>query len=164
MGKRRGSLFRLTGGCLFDACYKSIPCKIDLVPFSAAHAPYTDGWLFPSLQEDDVSARPVTYPAHIEPLVQCVDETSPEPIITATHTKLQAGTPVKDMLLASALAVVCSSDLPPDHHGGPLHPLAGLYAVHHMVIASEVPRYEPWIVVTRGAQIINVRMISDGVC
>jgi hypothetical protein len=33
------------------------------------------------------------------------------------------------MLTASALAVARSSDLPPGHHGGPLHPLAGLYAV-----------------------------------
>ena len=74
---------------------------------------------------------------HIEPLVQFVEETSPEHIIAETHAKLQAGTPVKDMLLASALAVVRSSDLPPGHHGGPLHPLAGLHAVHHM--AARLP-------------------------
>src|SRR5215471_20868783 len=82
-------------------------------------------------------ARPVAYPAHIEPLVQFVEETSPEHIIAETHTKLQAGTTVKDMLLASALAVVRSSDLPPGHHGGPLHPLAGLHAVRH--IAARLP-------------------------
>jgi len=41
------------------------------------------------------------------------------------------------MLLASALAVVRSSDLPPGHHGGPLHPLAGLHAVRH--IAARLP-------------------------
>jgi hypothetical protein len=35
--------------------------------------------------------------------------------------------------MASALAVVRSSDLPPGHHGGPLHPLAGLYAVSKLV-------------------------------
>ena len=33
------------------------------------------------------------------------------------------------MLKASALAVTRSSDLPPGHHGGPLHPVAGLYAI-----------------------------------
>ena len=37
------------------------------------------------------------------------------------------------MLTASALAVARSSDLPPGHHGGPLHPLAGLYAVTRLV-------------------------------
>ena len=78
-------------------------------------------------------ARPVTYPASIEPLVQFVEETVPADIVARTNEKLASGTPVKDMLLASALAVVRSSDLPPGHHGGPLHPLAGLYAVSETV-------------------------------
>ncbi len=82
-------------------------------------------------------ARPVAYPAHIEPLVRFVEETAPEHIVARTHDKLAAGTPVKDMLLAGALAVVRSSDLPPGHHGGPLHPLAGLHAVRH--IAARLP-------------------------
>jgi len=82
-------------------------------------------------------ARPVAYPADIEPLVQFVEETAPEQIVARTHEKLVSGTPVKDMLLASALAVVRSSDLPPGHHGGPLHPLAGLHAVRH--IAARLP-------------------------
>ena len=77
-------------------------------------------------------AQRVRYPDHIEPLVEFVEETTPERIVAATHDKLTAGTPVKDMLLASALAVVRSSDLPPGHHGGPLHPLCGLHAVHHI--------------------------------
>src|SRR5207245_9911576 len=76
-------------------------------------------------------AQRVRYPDHIEPLMQFVEETPPERIVAATHNKLAAGTPVKDMLLASALAGVRSSDLPPGHHGGPLHPLAGLPAVRH---------------------------------
>ena len=87
-------------------------------------------------------ARPVTYPEHIEPLVHFVEESTPEAIVTRTHEKLAAGTPVHDMLLASALAVVRSSDLPPGHHGGPLHPLAGLHAVRH--IAARLPaEYAP---------------------
>ena len=77
-------------------------------------------------------AQRVLYPDHIEPLVQFIEETTPERIVAATHDKLTAGTPVKDMLLASALAVVRSSDLPPGHHGGPLHPLAGLHAVRNI--------------------------------
>src|SRR5713101_2026898 len=82
-------------------------------------------------------ARPVAYPEFIEPLVQFVEETAPEHIVARAHDKLAAGTSVKDMLLASALAVVRSSDLPPGHHGGPLHPLAGLHAVRH--IAARLP-------------------------
>jgi hypothetical protein len=66
-----------------------------------------------------------------------VEETAPDQIVADTHARLAAGTPIKDMLLASALAVVRSSDLPPGHHGGPLHPLAGLHAVRH--IAARLP-------------------------
>src|SRR2546428_1640882 len=82
-------------------------------------------------------AQRVVYPDHIEPLVQFVEETAPESIVARAHEKLAAGTSVKDMLLASALAVVRSSDLPPGHHGGPLHPLAGLHAVRN--IAARLP-------------------------
>src|SRR5437868_3330852 len=77
------------------------------------------------------------YPERLEPLVQFVEETAPDRIVAATHEKLGAGTPVKDMLLASALAVIRSSDLPPGHHGGPVHPLSGLHAVRHM--AARLP-------------------------
>jgi hypothetical protein len=38
-----------------------------------------------------------------------------------------------EMLTASALAVTRSSDLRPGHHGGPLHPVAGLYAISKLV-------------------------------
>ncbi len=75
---------------------------------------------------------PVTYPDHIEPLVRFVEETAPSDIVTQTYEKLRNGTSVKDMLLASALAVIRSSDLPPGHHGGPLHPVSGLHAVRHI--------------------------------
>jgi hypothetical protein len=77
------------------------------------------------------------YPERLEPLVQFVEETAPDRIVAATHERLRAGTPVKDMLLASALAVIRSSDLPPGHHGGPLHPLSGIHAVRHM--AARLP-------------------------
>src|SRR5438132_12873359 len=76
-------------------------------------------------------ARSVAYPEFIEPLVHFVEDTAPEHIVARTHDKLAAGAPVQEMLLASALAVERSSDLPPGHHGGPLHPLAGLHAFKH---------------------------------
>ncbi|HKW93272.1 MAG TPA: hypothetical protein VJX92_15360 [Methylomirabilota bacterium] len=82
-------------------------------------------------------ARRVAYPDRIEPLVQLVEETPPDRVVERVHERLAAGTGFRDMLLASALAVVRSSDLPPGHHGGPLHPLAGLHAVRH--IAARLP-------------------------
>ena len=71
----------------------------------------------------------VQYSAAIEPLVQFIEDTPPSEIVDRTLDKLRAGVPIKTMLTASALAVTRSSDLPPGHHGGPLHPVAGLYAI-----------------------------------
>jgi hypothetical protein len=49
-----------------------------------------------------------------------------------TLDKLRGGVSTKTMLTASALAMARSSDLPPGHHGGPLHPLARMYAVSQL--------------------------------
>ncbi len=75
----------------------------------------------------------VQYPETIEPLVQFIEQTPPAEILDRTLEKLRAGVPPKTMLTASALAVIRSADLPPGHHGGPLHPLAGLYAITNLV-------------------------------
>ena len=75
----------------------------------------------------------VYYADDIEPLVQLIEETDPSEIVDRTLAKLRAGVSTQTMLTASALAVTRSADLPPGHHGGPLHPLAGLHAVSHLV-------------------------------
>src|SRR5262249_3023254 len=75
----------------------------------------------------------VQFANEIEPLVQFIEETAPSDILDQTLAKLRPGVPIKPMLPASALAVTRSSDLPPGHHGGPLHPLVGLHALHHLV-------------------------------
>lgn len=77
--------------------------------------------------------RRVQFSAEIEPLVQFIEDTAPSDIMDGTLKKLREGVSPKEMLRASALAVTRSSDLPPGHHGGPLHPLAGLHAVYHLV-------------------------------
>ena len=69
----------------------------------------------------------------IEPLVQFIEDTPPGEILERTLGKLRAGVPTQTMLTASALAVTRSTEMPPGHHGGPLHPLAGLYAVSKLV-------------------------------
>ena len=71
----------------------------------------------------------VQYHEDIEPLVQFIEETPPAEILDRTLEKLRAGLPIQTVLTASALAVTRSTEMPPGHHGGPLHPLAGLYAV-----------------------------------
>src|SRR5262245_15002466 len=103
-------------------------------------------------------AQRVRYPDHIEPLVEFVEETPPDRIVAATHDKLTAGTPVKEMLLASALAVVRSSDLPPGHHGGPLHPLCGLHAVRH--ISTRLPGEYAFMPVIQNVAVANKHIHS----
>src|SRR6201987_465135 len=75
----------------------------------------------------------VQYPDTIEPLVQFIEDTPPEEILDSTLAKLRDGVPTETMLTASALAVTRSTEMPPGHHGGPLHPLAGLYAISKTV-------------------------------
>jgi len=77
--------------------------------------------------------RRVEYPATIEPLVQFIEDTPPAEILDRTLDKLRAGVSTQTMLTASALAVTRSTEMPPGHHGGPLHPLAGLYAISKTV-------------------------------
>src|SRR3989442_10810243 len=103
-------------------------------------------------------AQRVGYPDHIAPLVEFVEDTTPERIVAATHDKLATGTTVKDMLLASALAVVRSSDLPPGHHGGPLHPLCGLHAVHH--ISARLPGEYAMLPVIQNVAVANKHIHS----
>jgi hypothetical protein len=75
----------------------------------------------------------VQFAPEIEPLVQFIEETTPSEIVDRTLAKLREGVSIETMLTASALAVTRSSDLPPGHHGGPLHPLVGLHAVYHII-------------------------------
>jgi len=75
----------------------------------------------------------VEFPAAIEPLVQFIEDTPPAAILDRTLEKLRDGVPIETMLTASALAVTRSTEMPPGHHGGPLHPLAGLYALSKLV-------------------------------
>jgi hypothetical protein len=75
----------------------------------------------------------VQFSADIEPLVQFIEDTPADEILDRTLEKLRAGLPIQTALTASALAVTRSTEMPPGHHGGPLHPLAGLYAVSNLV-------------------------------
>jgi hypothetical protein len=50
-------------------------------------------------------AQRVLYPDHIEPLVQFVEETTPEQILARTHDKLAAGTSVHLVAAVQAAAI-----------------------------------------------------------
>ena len=73
----------------------------------------------------------IVFRDEVEDLVQFVEETDPSEIIERTLDKLRAGTPAVDLLRAGALAVCRSTELPPEHHGGPVHPICGIHGVYN---------------------------------
>ena len=81
--------------------------------------------------------RPVEFAVEVEDRVRFVEETDPSEIVEAVYAKLQAGTSGLDLVTASTLAVVRSTEVPPQHHGGPLHPVCGVRAVCH--VAERLP-------------------------
>src|SRR3954465_14532055 len=104
----------------------------------------------------------VQYPASIEPLVQFIEDTPPSEIVDRTLAKLRDGVAAGMMLEASALAVTRSSDLPPGHHGGPLHPLAGLYALSNLVKRLEGAGEDRFVPVVQHVALSN-KHINDPV-
>ena len=76
--------------------------------------------------------RLVEFPQDMEQSVRFVEDTEPERIVEATVAKLRAGEPPATLFTAAALAVSRSSELPTDHHGGPVHPVSGLHASHQI--------------------------------
>ena len=104
----------------------------------------------------------VRYSDAIEPLVQFIEDTPPSEILDRTLDKLRSGVPTEVMLEASALAVTRSSDLPPGHHGGPLHPLAGLYALSNLVKRLEGAGEDRFVPVVQHVALSN-KHINDPV-
>ena len=76
-------------------------------------------------------ASAVQLPESMETTVRFVESTPPARIVEETIARLDEGASPNDLLAASALAVSRSTELPADHHGGPVHPVSGVYAIHH---------------------------------
>ena len=76
--------------------------------------------------------KPIQFGPEVEQLVRFVEETDPALIVEATLAKLRDGTTADALITANALAIVRSTDLPPNHHGGPVHPISGVHAVSNV--------------------------------
>lgn len=72
--------------------------------------------------------KPLQFDAATEARVRFVEETDPANMVPATLALLRSGTTPRQMLTASSLAVVRSTELPAQHHGGPVHPISGVHA------------------------------------
>lgn len=77
-------------------------------------------------------AKPAQVPAAILPLVEFIEDTAPDDILEEALARLKDGVSIRDMLAAAAIAVTRSTELPPGHHGGPVHPLSGIHAVRSL--------------------------------
>lgn len=79
----------------------------------------------------------IEFRPEVEDLVRFVEETDPDDIVEKTIAKLRNGVTNHELLTANTLAVVRSNDVPPSHHGGPVHPICGVHAIHG--IAERLP-------------------------
>ena len=68
--------------------------------------------------------KSVEFRPKVESMVRFIEETDTNLIVEESYKKLKEGITAKELITASALAVVRSTELPPQHHGGPLHPLS----------------------------------------
>ena len=75
----------------------------------------------------------VSFDPGVEERVRFIEETRPDDIVAKTLDRLEAGEDARDLVAAAALAVSRSSELPAGHHGGPIHPVAGIHAVLSMM-------------------------------
>ncbi len=76
-------------------------------------------------------AVPIKLPEYLDNETRFIEETDPNEIVAGTIAKLKAGIQPAKLLAASAVAVSRSTELPALHHGGPIHPVAGIHAVYH---------------------------------
>ncbi len=76
--------------------------------------------------------KAIEFQSDVEEMVRFVEETDPADIVAKTYQKLKAGSSGGGLLRASTLAVVRSTELPPQHHGGPVHPVCGVHAVQNV--------------------------------
>ena len=70
----------------------------------------------------------VEFPREMERRVRFIEDTAPDHIAEATPEMLREGDRPELLITAAGLAVSRSSELPTHHHGGPVHPVAGLHA------------------------------------
>jgi hypothetical protein len=95
----------------------------------------------------------LTFESDVEQRVRFVEETDPDTIVQQTIDALGGGTSPTDLLTASTLAVVRSTEIPPQHHGGPLHPVCGVRATSR--IAERLGGQAGWLPVIQHVALAN---------
>ena len=76
--------------------------------------------------------RLVAFDDATEALVRFIEDTPRSEIVAQTLHRLRHGESSISLIRAAALAVSRSTELPPDHHGGPVHPVSGIHAINKL--------------------------------
>ncbi|MEX2648982.1 MAG: hypothetical protein WD673_08215 [Alphaproteobacteria bacterium] len=105
----------------------------------------------------------------MRPLVEClqdmevdvrfVEETPPGLIVGAAIDRLARGAEPIRLLAAAAIAVSRSTELPPDHHGGPVHPVCGLHPV--LALSRRLGGRDSWVPIVQSVALANRHVHSD---
>jgi len=102
--------------------------------------------------------RPLQFEPETEAAVRFVEDSEPARIVTGTVARLRAGEAPKRLMRAAALAVTRSTELPADHHGGPVHPVAGLHAVANL--AARLHGERGWLPAVQSVALANLHIHS----
>ncbi len=100
----------------------------------------------------------VTFPAEMESRVRFVEDTPPGDIVDATWQRLRSGEVPEALLTAAVLAVSRSTELPSNHHGGPVHPVSGAHAIFG--IASRLSDDFRMLPIVQGVALANKHVHS----
>ena len=100
----------------------------------------------------------VECPSRVEAEVRLIEDTSPSSIVAAAVDALGRGVAPDRLLAAAAVAVSQSTELPPDHHGGPVHPVCGLHSV--LALSGRLGGREAWVPVVQSVALANKHVHS----
>ncbi len=103
--------------------------------------------------------RIVEMSPEIEADVRFVEDTDAALIVPATLRRLRDGVAPERLLRAAALAVSRSTELPPDHHGGPVHPVCGLHPV--LALSRRLPGAMGFAPIVQSVALANKHVHSD---
>ena len=81
----------------------------------------------------DTVVQLIEFDSLTEERVQFIEDTPCDLVIERAIDRLESGEDPRLLVTAAALAVSRACELPPDHHGGAVHPVSGIHAIIGMV-------------------------------
>jgi hypothetical protein len=89
----------------------------------------------------------------MESRVRFVEDTPTAEIVERTLVKLRGGEAPLQLMAAAALAVSRSTEIPSNHHGGPVHPVSGAHAI--LGVAQLMPGESEFLPIVQSVALAN---------